>query len=81
MTTTKLSQEDIAWLERQLSDAIAFAPVQPRREFIDRAREELRTIQPVRPLPHWVKPSVLVAVVLSLLALIGGLLYFNRRES
>ncbi len=79
MTTTKLSPEDIAWLERQLSDAIA--PIQPRREFIDRAREELRTIQPVRPLPQWVKPSVLAAAVLSLLALVGALLYFNRRES
>lgn len=80
MTTTKLTPEDVAWLEQRLSHAIADEPVTPRREFIDRARDELRNVEPVQPLPRWVKPSVLAATVLSLLALVGALFYLRSRE-
>lgn len=78
MTTTKLTQEDIAWLESRLSSAID--PVTPRPEFIDRAREELMNL-PVQPaLPPWVKRSTLAAMVLSLLALLAGIAFFYQRS-
>ena len=78
MTTTKLTPEDVAWLERQLTSAIE--PIEPRREFVHRAREQLREVEPIRPTPRWVKPSVLAATVLSLLALVGTLLYLRRHD-
>jgi len=79
MTTSKLSPEDIAWLEQRLSHAIADAPVMPRHEFVAHTREELRAVEPIRPLPRWVKPSLLAVIALSLLALVGTLLYLHRR--
>ena len=81
MTTSKLTPEDVAWLEQRLSYAIAHDPVAPRREFVDRARESLRTVEPMQPLPRWVKPSALAAVVLSLLALVGTLFYLHSRDT
>ncbi len=78
MTTSKLTQEDIAWLESRLNNAID--PVIPRPEFIDRAREELMSLPPQRMLPAWVKRSTLAAVVLSLLALLVGSFFFYQRS-
>lgn len=81
MTTTKFSKltpEDVDWLERQLSSAIE--PIEPRREFVARAREQLMEIELQQPLPRWVKPSVLAALVLSLLALIGTLFYLRHHD-
>jgi hypothetical protein len=76
MTTSKLTQEDIAWLESRLNSAID--PVMPRPEFIDRAREELMNL-PVQP-PARMKRAALGAVVLSLVALLVGIYYFHRRS-
>lgn len=77
MTTTKLTPDDVAWLERRLARAIE--PIEPSRDFVNRARREWMEIEPDRPLPTWVKPSVLMAVILSLLALVGMLLYLHQR--
>jgi hypothetical protein len=77
MTTTKLIQEDIAWLESRLSNAID--PVSPRPEFINRAREELMSLPPQPMLPAWVKRTTLAAVLLSLLALIIAMFFFYQR--
>ena len=80
---TKLTPEDVAWLEQRLSHAIEREPVTPRREFIDRAREELMNAEPaepMQPVPRWVKPSVLAALVLSLLALVATLFYLRGRD-
>lgn len=68
----------MAWLERRLSGAIK--PITPRPEFIHRAREELMALPPGHPMPTWVKPGVLAAVVLSLLALVATLFYLRRRD-
>lgn len=76
MTTTKLTQEDIAWLESRLSNAID--PISPRPEFIDRAREELMNLPPQPVLPAWVQRTTLAAVVLSLLALIVAIFFFYQ---
>lgn len=78
MTTSKLTQEDIEWLEGRLSNAID--PVMPRPEFIDRAREELMNLPVKAPLPAWAKRSTLAAVVLSLAALLVGIFYFYQRS-
>jgi hypothetical protein len=78
MTTTRLTQEDIAWLESRLSSAID--PVNPRPEFINRAREELMSLPPQPALPAWVKRTTLAAVVLSLLALIAAIFFFYQRS-
>lgn len=75
--TPKLTPEDIAWLERQLSAAVE--PVAPRPEFVVRAKQELMNSPVVRPLPAWMKRSVLAAVVLSTLSLVATLLYLRRR--
>jgi hypothetical protein len=75
---SKLTPEDVAWLEQQLTNAVA--PVAPRPEFVHRAKQELMGLPPYHPLPRWVKPGVLAAVVLSLLALIGMLFYLRERE-
>jgi hypothetical protein len=76
MTTSKLTEDDIAWLESRLNSAID--PVMPRPEFIDRAREELMRL-PVQP-PARMKRAALGAVVLSLAALLVGMFYFYRRS-
>lgn len=77
MTTSKLTQEDIAWLEDKLSSAID--PVAPRPEFVDRAREELMNLPAQPALPAWVNPAALAAVALSLVALIVGIAFFYQR--
>lgn len=74
----KLTPEDVTWLEQRLSDAIE--PVAPRPEFVRRAKQELMGLPPVRSQPSWVKPSILAAVVLSLLSLIAALFYLRRRS-
>ncbi|MFC1463803.1 MAG: hypothetical protein ACFLMY_03030 [Candidatus Brachytrichaceae bacterium NZ_4S206] len=76
--TPKLTPEDIAWLERRLSAAVA--PVAPRPEFVLRAKQELMDSPVVRPLPAWVKRSVLAAAVLSTISLVVTLFYLRRRR-
>ncbi|MCS7056405.1 MAG: hypothetical protein NZM18_09590 [Thermoflexales bacterium] len=75
--TRKLTPEDIAWLEHQLSAIIA--PVTPRPEFILSAKQALMNSPAVRPLPMWMKRSALAAAALSLLSLIAMLFYLRRR--
>jgi hypothetical protein len=77
-TMSKLTPEDVAWLEQKLTSVIE--PVTPRPEFIHRARQELMNLPPERPMPGWVKPGVLAAVVLSLLALVATLFFLHDRE-
>lgn len=77
MTTSKLTHEDLAWLESKLSDAID--PISPRPEFVDRAREELMRLPAQPALPAWVNPAALAAVVLSLVALVVGIAFFYQR--
>jgi hypothetical protein len=77
MTTSKLTQEDIAWLEDKLNDAID--PVSPRPEFVHRARAELMNLPAQPALPAWVNPAALAAVVLSLVALVVGIAFFYQR--
>lgn len=76
--TPKLSPEDIAWLERRLNAAVV--PVTPRPEFVLRAKQELMDAPIARPLPAWVKRSVLAAAALSTLSLVGMLAYLRRRR-
>lgn len=76
MTTSKLTPEDIIWLEDKLSDAID--PVSPRPEFVDRARAELMSLPPQPAPPAWVNPFALAAVTLSLVALVVGILFFYQ---
>jgi hypothetical protein len=77
-TMTKLTPEDIAWLESRLNSVIE--PIMPSPEFIHRAKQELMEMPSAHPLPGWVKPGALAAFVLSLLALIGALFFFHNRE-
>jgi hypothetical protein len=55
-------------------------PVAPRPEFIHQAKRQLMDLPPTPARPRWMKPSVLAALVLSLLALLGALLYLRDRE-
>lgn len=77
-TTRKLTPEDVAWLEHRLSAAVA--PVAPRPEFVLRAKQELMDAPIARPLPAWVKRSVLAATALSMLSLVAMLAYLRRRR-
>ena len=47
---------------------------------LEEALTQLREVEPIRPTSRWVKPSVLAATVLSLLALVGTLLYLRRHD-
>ncbi len=76
--TPKLTPEDIAWLERRLSAAVA--PVAPRPEFVLRAKQELMYSPVARPLPAWVKRSVLAAAALSTISLVATLFYLRHRR-
>lgn len=76
--TTKLTPEDVVWLEQRLRRAIE--PITPRPEFVHRAKQDLMASPMVRPMPAWVKRSVLAAVVLSVLSLVVALIYLRRRE-
>lgn len=77
MTTSKLTHEDVAWLESQLSEAIN--PIAPRPEFVNRARAELMSLPAQPALPAWANPAALAAVALSLVALIVGIFFFYQR--
>ncbi len=76
--TSKLTPEDVAWLERRLSDAIE--PITPRPEFVRRAKQELMDSPIMRPLPAWVRRGVLVAALLSVVSLVTMLFYLWRRR-
>jgi len=76
--TSKLTPEDLAWLERRLSNAIA--PVAPNPEFVLRAKQQLMNSPNSHPLPAWVKRGVLAAAVLSLISLVATLLYLRQRK-
>jgi hypothetical protein len=77
-TTSKLTPEDVAWLEQQLSRVIE--PITPRPEFIHRAKQELMDLPPAAPLPRWARTTVLAALLLSLLALLGAILFLRRND-
>ncbi|PJF47112.1 MAG: hypothetical protein D6709_04150 [Chloroflexi bacterium] len=77
-TTSKLTPEDIAWLERRLSAAVA--PVAPRPEFVSRAKQELMGAPVVHPRSAWVKRSVLAAAALSTFSLVAMLAYLRRHR-
>jgi hypothetical protein len=74
----RLTPEDVVWLEQRLAHAIE--PVAPRPEFVYQAKQRLMELPPYRGRPRWVKPTVLGAVVLSLLSLIAALFYLRRRD-
>lgn len=77
-TMSKLTPEDVAWLEQQIARVVE--PVSPRPEFIYRAKQELMDLPPAGASPRWVRPGVVVALVLSLLALIGALIFLRRNR-
>jgi hypothetical protein len=74
---SKLTPEDLSWLENRISQATP--SVLPRREFIDRARDELMHLQ-VDP-PRRPAPSVLIGIIFSGCALIAALLLLRRRTA
>ena len=76
MMTSKLTQEDVAWLESQLSDAID--PISPRSEFVTRARAELMNLPAQPALPACVNSAALAAVALSLVALVVAIFFFYQ---
>ncbi|GIV83204.1 MAG: hypothetical protein KatS3mg052_0211 [Candidatus Roseilinea sp.] len=77
-TTSKLTPEDIAWLERRLSAAVA--PVAPRPEFVSRAKRELMDAPVAHPRSAWVKRSALAAVALSMFSLVAMWAYLRRHR-
>ncbi len=74
---SKLTAEDMTWLEDRLS-AIS-EPVNPRPEFINRARNELMQLN-LAP-PHRIRSSVLVGVIFSAVALIAAILLLLRQRN
>lgn len=76
---SKLTTEDVAWLEDRLSDATAADAVVPSPEFVLRAQEELMHLDIARP--RRVRSSVLVGVIFSFSALIAALMLLMRRRS
>lgn len=75
-TMSKLTPDDVAWLEQQIARVVE--PVSPRPEFIHRAKQESMELPPASVSPRWARPGVLVALALSLLALIGALVFLRR---
>ena len=84
MSKTKLTVEDVAWLESRLSDAVCAGPIQPRREFIDRAKSQLLE----SPWPHppsrlrasgWRTVSLWSALMLILSAIFASVWYLRQR--
>jgi hypothetical protein len=73
--TSKLTPEDLTWLESRISRATP--PVQPSREFVDRARDELMQLH-VDP-PRRRSASVLIGIIFSGCALIAALLLVRRK--
>lgn len=75
---TRITPEDVDWLERRLQRAVHNDHVQPDPLFVSRAREELmRTdIAPLR----W-SPTVLVAVAFAFSALAAALLLLMPHRS
>jgi hypothetical protein len=76
---SKLTAEDVAWLENRLSDATADNAVVPSPEFVSRAQEELMHLDLAHP--RRVRSSVLVGIIFSFSALIAALLLLMRRRT
>ncbi len=74
---SKLTAEDMTWLEDRLS-AVS-EPVNPRPEFVNRARNELMRLN-IAP-PRRIRSSVLVGVIFSATALIAAILLLLRQRS
>lgn len=76
---SKLTAEDVAWLENRLSDVTTDVAAVPSPEFISRAQEELMHLDLAQP--RRVRSSVLVGIIFSFSALIAALLLLMRRRT
>jgi hypothetical protein len=71
---SKLTPEDIAWLEGQLTHLAG--PVAPRPDFVDRAREQLMHLEVHRP--RHARQTALVMIVCSIVGLVAAILLLRR---
>ncbi len=79
MTRSRLTQEDVEFLEQQLERA--FTPVAPRRDFVERARLEIMRQPSQRRRLERQQIAALVGVATALLGLISVLVCFARRRA
>ena len=75
---SKLTAEDVTWLENRLNHVADADSVTPNPEFVSRAQDELMHIE-LNP-PRRFRSSVLVGVIFSFSALIAALLLLMRRR-
>lgn len=79
MARTKLTAEDVSWLESRLSDAVFAEPIQPRREFIDRAKSQLLDSPWPHPPSRWRTISLWSALMFTLSAILVSTWYLRQR--
>ena len=81
MPKTKLTVEDVAWLESRLNDAVCVGPIQPRREFIERSKSQLLESPWPHPPSRWRAISLWTALMLILSAIIVSVWHLRRRAA
>ena len=81
MAKSKLTPEDVMWIESRLNQAVCEAtPLRPRAEFIQRAKAELMdTALPDPPSP-WRKATLWSALMLIVGAIFVSVLHLRQRE-
>lgn len=75
---SKLTPEDVDWLEQRLRRAVHPEDVRPDPSFVSRARDDLMRAEIGAPHPS---PTVLVAVAFACSALAAAILLLMRRRS
>ncbi len=80
MAKSKLTPEDVTWIETRLNEAVCEAvPVRPRAEFVQRAKAELMDTPLPEPPNRWRKATLWSALMLIVTAIFVSVLHLWQR--
>jgi hypothetical protein len=80
MARSKLTPEDVTWIETRLNQAVyESVPVQPRPEFVQRAKAELMDTPLPEPPNRWRKATLWSALMLIVTAIFVSVLHLRQR--
>jgi hypothetical protein len=80
MARSKLTPEDVGWIETRLNQAVLETePVRPRPEFIQRAKAELMDTPLPAPPSRWRKATLWSALMLIVTAIFVSVLHLRQR--
>lgn len=82
MAKSKLTPEDVVWIETRLNQAVCEAePVRPRAEFVQQAKARLMDTPLPEPPSQWRKATLWSALMLIVTAIIVSVLHLRQRAT